>query len=224
MPLTADPGGGPTVATLSAGSPVLLVEEAAADPNQILVLGVDDVGPGAIGDELAIPFGWAAERSGDTEQLAREPVECHVPPLTVHRVWAREPDGGFVCHGNEPIEIIGYLVEGCGSGASPRTGEPEWLNGTFSSVPVTGAEVPAGADLPEEVIFLRASPGVTASTCAGLAAGWYRFEGHYDDPASSTCRTTWSNGTVEEVDPALAEVLCRLRFAITGVTPTTPPQ
>jgi hypothetical protein len=123
------------------------------------------------------------------------------------------------------IEIVGYLVEGCGSGASPRTGEPEWINGTFSSVPVSGVAVAPEEALSEETIFLRASPGVTASTCAGLTAGWYRFSGHYDDPASSTCHTIWSTdgGTTEEVDPAVAEVLCRLRFAITGLTPTTEP-
>jgi hypothetical protein len=123
------------------------------------------------------------------------------------------------------IEIVGYLVEGCGSGSSPRTGEPDWLNGTFSSVPVADRPVPPGGELPEETIFLRASPGVTASTCEGATAGWYRFAGHFDDPASSTCRTTWSTdaGTVEEVDPAVAEVLCRLRFAITELTPTTEP-
>jgi hypothetical protein len=81
LPLTAEPGGGSTTATLSAGTPVLLVEEGAADPNQLLLLGTGD-----LDDELAIPFGWAAERSDGTEQIAREMVECPASPLTVHSV------------------------------------------------------------------------------------------------------------------------------------------
>jgi hypothetical protein len=213
-------GGGSAVAALPRGASVLLLE-AAADPDWVLVMGLD----GDLGDELSVPFGWTAERDGAATRITRVAADCPAGAISVDAFRTLQPADGLVCYGGTAREVVGWLVEGCGAGASPRSGEPEWLNGTFSSVPVSDTAIPPGGAVPDDIIFLRASPGVTASTCSGIAAGWYRFAGHFDDPASTTCATTTSadGTTMETVDPALAAALCRLRYAITSLTATTAP-
>lgn len=213
-------GGGSAVAALPRGASVLMLE-AAADPDWVLVVGLD----GDLGDELSVPFGWTAERDGAATRISRIAVDCPAGAISVDAFRGLQPADGLICYGSAAQEVIGWLVEGCGDGASPRSGGPDWLNGTFSSVPVSDAAIPPGGAVPDDIIFLRAPPGVTASTCSGIAAGWYRFAGHFDDPASTTCATTTSadGTTMETVDPVLATALCRLRYAITSLTATTAP-
>ena len=223
LSLLAGGEGAAVVATLAMGDSVLIVESDAEDPNYVLVMSLE----GDLSNELAIPFGWAFERSGDAVQIRREVVTNSTSgTLLVEEFRALGPAGGLVAYGGGLApDVVGFLVEGCGTGLSPRLGEPDWLNGTFASVPVAGVTIPPGGSVPQDIIFLRASPGVAASTCDGVAAGWYRFNGHFDDPAAATCRTRTSpdGSTVVEIDADLAVLLCRLRYVITGLEPMPTP-
>jgi hypothetical protein len=39
--------------------------------------------------------------------------------------------------------------------------------------------------------------------------GWYRFTGHFDDPASAMCRTQVADARPIFVEPAVSQLLCR---------------
>jgi hypothetical protein len=39
--------------------------------------------------------------------------------------------------------------------------------------------------------------------------GWYRFTGHFDDPAAATCRTEVADVRPIFVEPAVSQLLCR---------------
>ncbi|MGI8659407.1 MAG: hypothetical protein ACR2K4_11685 [Candidatus Limnocylindria bacterium] len=174
-------------------------------------------------DEFAMPFGWLPERQTSEPTLANADLECPRPPLSVAQAEHLGRFGGLACYGDTTVELIGFTPLGCGAGGSPRTGTPEWLNGTWSVLGIGDAE-PQPPDFEVGLaIYARAAPaGAVHGGCG--PAGWYRFLGHFDDPASVTCRTETSDGAgVVRLDPRLSQLLCRASLVLTDALPLAGP-
>jgi hypothetical protein len=175
-------------------------------------------------DEATLPFGWVPADVDGVPSLRAADLSCPQPDLTVEALATLTPMGGLACFGAQPITFVGYTPIGCGVGGSPRTGTPEWLNGTWSAIGI-GSEEPVPPDFAVEVaIGARAEPDLGLEQCG--SPGWYRFVGHFDDPASATCRTettTPDGARPISIDPLLSQLLCRTHLVLTVASALTPP-
>lgn len=163
----------------------------------------------AEGLEETTPIGWVASEVGGERTVRPVGLACPASPVTVEQLLALGSFGGLACFEDRSIDVLGYVPAGCGIGGSPRVGSPEWLNGTWSSY-VIGADAPMPPEVEVGVVIgARAAPESTLPSPCG-APGWYRFSGHFDDPASATCRTESVDGLVAiVVEPHVSELLCR---------------
>jgi hypothetical protein len=164
-------------------------------------------------DVLTTPIGWAPAELDGAPTLRPVDLVCPPPQLMVPQLASLGWLGGLACYGNGVVELIGFTPVGCGIGSSPVTGTPEWLNGTWTSIAI-GDQEPLPPDYEVDIaVSARAAPGVPMDLCG--AAGWYRFRGHFDDPASGTCRTEESVGAAIIVEePRVSEVLCRAELVL----------
>lgn len=174
-------------------------------------------------DEFAMPFGWLPERQTSESTLASADLECPRPPLSVAQAEHLGRFGGLACYGDTAVELIGFTPLGCGAGGSPRVGTPDWLNGTWSALGIGDAEPqPPDFEVGSEIYAQAAPTGAVQAGCG--RAGWYRFLGHFDDPASVTCRTETSDGAgVVRLDPRLSQLLCRASLVLTDAIPLAEP-
>jgi len=164
--------------------------------------------------EFDLPFGWIPAVAGGSPTVSATDVTCPPPPLPVESLVGLGSYGGLACYGNANVELLGYTPLGCGAGGSSRSGSPEWLNGTWTGVGIGNRE-PAPPDFEVEHAFhARAAPGATVPAGCG-APGWYRFTGHFDDPAAPTCRTQLAEIPPVVLDVRLSVLLCRTEFVIT---------
>lgn len=172
-----------------------------------------------LADETVLPFGWIADTLAGSATLAPVDDACPTSPLTVPAAASLDMFGGLACYGQAPIEVVGFTPIGCGIGGSPRTGTPDWLNGSWSSVSIGSAEPrPPELEVPA-AISARVAPGAAIPPPCGGEPGWYRFEGHFDDPASETCRTETVAGLDPlVVEPRLSQLLCRAQLVLTAAT------
>jgi hypothetical protein len=115
----------------------------------------------------------------------------------------------LACYGSGRIALIGFTPLGCGAGGSPRAGTPEWLNGTWTGIGIGNREpVPPDFEVEFGTTAKAAPGGRVPGGCD--APGWYRFTGHFDDPASATCRTEYADGAAAiVVEPHISELFCR---------------
>jgi hypothetical protein len=164
--------------------------------------------------EDATPIGWAQAVSGGEPSVRPVDLACPASPVTVQQLVALGSLGGLTCYGNGQIELIGFTPLGCGVGGSSRVGTPEWLNGTWTGVGIGNRE-PTPPDFEVEfAIAARAAPGRRVASGCG-DPGWYRFVGHFDDPASVTCRTEIVEAPpVLLVEPRISQLLCRGNFVL----------
>ena len=207
-----------TPAVLAAGEQVWVLETRQTTSGAWHLVVADQMVP-----DFEIPFGWVtAERDG-APVLGAAPLACPDPPLSVDQAAELGRFGGLACYGNVPIEVRGFTPIGCGAGGSPRTGTPDWLNGTWSGIGI-GDREPSPPDFDVgAAIGARVQPGHSPEAGCGQP-GWFRFVGRYDHPASSTCRTQDTNGLVEVViDARVTELLCRTQLVLTDVLPLQDP-
>jgi hypothetical protein len=70
-------------------------------------------------------------------------------------------------------------------------------------------------------VSARVAPGVSFDTCdQTLANQFHLVTAHFDDPASTTCRTESSAGAGVMVEDAAASIArCRLTMVITATEP-----
>lgn len=96
---------------------------------------------------------------------------------------------------------------------------PDWLNGTWSALGIGDAEPrPPDFEAGSEIYAQAAPTGAVQEGCG--RAGWHRFLGHFDDPASVTCRTETSDGAgIVSLDPRLSQLLCRASLVLTDAKP-----
>jgi hypothetical protein len=163
--------------------------------------------------ENEMPIGWAPTTEGGAPTVRSVDLACPLPPLTVAQLAGLGPLGGLACYGDASIALIGFSPVGCGVGGSPRTGEPDWLNGTWSGLSI-GNEEPMPPDF--EVahgITGHVPPGAEVPGGCG-EAGWYRYAGHFDDPASLTCRTEIAEAQLIVVEPVVSQLICRDKLVL----------
>lgn len=209
-----------TPGTLREGDLVWVLRADDPDRASHLVAVIDEVL-----DEVTMPFGWVPVEVDGAPSLRTANVDCPQAPLTVESLAVLQPVGGLACFGSRPMSFVGFTPTGCGAGGSPRTGTPDWLNGTWSSIGI-GNQEPAPPDFEvEAVIRARVAQDLALQPCG--SAGWYGFVGHFDDPASATCRTetTVPDGARQiSIEPLLSQLLCRAQLVLTDATPlATPP-
>jgi len=210
-----EPDIGLTPGAVSAGQRVWVLETL-GDWHLVVAEGVRD--------ELTLPFGWVPGQLDGADTLEATGMSCPSSPMPVSRLVGLGMFGGLACYGSEPIDFDGFTPIACGIGGSPRTGTPDWLNGTWSGMTI-GDREPAPPDHEvEHFLNARAAPG--AGSLGGCGdPGWRRFLGHFDDPASAACRTETSDaaGATRVVDPRLSELLCRSELVLTDAIPIAQP-
>ena len=175
-------------------------------------------------DELTIPFGWVPARVDGSDTLEPVDMSCPSSPTPVAQLVGLGMFGGLACYGSEPIAIDGFTPIACGAGGAPRTGTPDWLNGTWSGTTI-GDREPEPPDYEvEHVVHARTAPGSTSLGGCG-DPGWRRFLGLSDDPASEACRTQTADatGAMRVVDRRLSELLCRSELVLTDAIQIAPP-
>lgn len=165
-----------------------------------------------------LPFGWIPAELDGAPTLHEPELACPSEPLRVADVIGLGRLGGLACFAGAEIELIGFAPVACGIGGSSREGTPNWLNGTWSGVPVADAVPLPNAELPTISVFV-APPGDFGSDCGAPAR--HRFTAHFDDAASATCRTTdaTDDGLVT-LDRRVSALMCRTRLVITDAQPS----
>ena len=163
------------------------------------------------------PVGWIAAGSRDGEPwLEGRTPDCPPLPVEVGTLAAMTSLERLSCFGSRDLTFnVGIGEWADDFGPTHPWGMPDWLNpiGAGRSIGGLGDVAFApGLELPSEL------PGEEESDLG------YRVRGHFDDPASSTCRSgtvEWNDETNTETrhkDPAVESVLaCRTRFVVTEV-------
>jgi hypothetical protein len=129
------------------------------------------------------------------------------------------------------VAFDGYVPGFCGiaGGLSLVAGSPDWLYGSAPwlwvyaeqpSDPLEDANPPASG-----LLAVRVAPTIPIANCdEQRARRWYAFTAHFDDPASVTCRATWSGRTGPVADPpAVAEAACRMTIVVDSARPIPAP-
>ena len=173
--------------------------------------------------EFGMLFGWLPELVDGARTTEPAALDCPGQPVTVPAAAALGIFGGLACFGDDAIELVGYSPIGCGAGSSPRTGTPEWLNGTWTAVSIGDAKPePPDFTVGASITASAAPTGAVDGVCG--APGWYRWLGHHDDPAAATCRTETSDGArIIRTDPRLSQLLCRASLVLTDQAPIAGP-
>jgi len=154
-------------------------------------------------------YGWAADAStGGDPWLATVNPGCppNAGPLTED--YGRQPLDYLVCFGGESRTYVGWLAE-LSSGCPPgpvQDGMP-WLACGSAYELLASPEGPPGLGL-----FVDPGSGVDLDAVRGR---WVRVTGHFDDPAAADCTF--------EPDPGYEVLLCRSRFVVESIEPTTAP-
>jgi hypothetical protein len=143
--------------------------------------------------------GWVATGTDATSYLALADVDCPDGPPDLATLTGMTPWARLSCFGNRELTVEGAVVTGFG-GVTHGTYEPAWLASPmgFSGAIIarTGLSYhqPPDAERPNVVEGQR-----------------LRVTGHFDDPASQSCRMTTGADLQPEPD-ALAVLDCRQRF------------
>ena len=150
------------------------------------------------------PF-WAAAGSGADRYLELLPPDCpraepDLQATILMAAWDR-----LACFGDRSLTFEGtYGCQGCG-GAVAGEFEPGWL-----AYPLNFDWLFPDFDSDPRYLELRFEPD--SSVDRPPVGSIVRVTGHFNDPASSTCRM--SDGEGASVDSRTAELLCRERFVI----------
>jgi len=193
---------------LEKGELLWVLDTALIDEREWHLVAVD-----RLTDDFSMPFGWVPTSAEGSATLESLDLECPNSPISVDQLTTTMGQfGGLACYGGASVEVTGFTPLGCGIGGSPRVGSPEWLNGTWTGVHI-GSRQPRAPNVGvDHSLNARLLPDSTFAPCA--APGWYRFSGHFDDPASATCRSVMTGPPDVVLDPRHSELLCRARFVI----------
>jgi hypothetical protein len=153
------------------------------------------------------------------------PATCPPIPTTMDAMAAVSPMTAVGCFGGATLSFRAWVVdpgEGYGGTCGPFT--PAWIRECVLPDYLLASARPSE---PHEVgMHAMRSPSATGDL-AGVGR-WVRVQGHYDDPASPTCRFTGDVAVVgayiglEPLPPTAHAVLeCRLVFVITDIRTVT---
>lgn len=188
-----------------------LIRFAEDDPERDLVLPL--IGPGA-------RPGWVSADDGETLvplALTCPDAEPSVPVL------AGLGDLAALCLGGRDFTFEAFVPGMCGIADGPLvSGDPDWLTGHAPGVVLYGERVDpnlAAEPPPSGYVGAVTVPGVELANCDERLAGrFHRLTAHYDDPASASCRTQWTEGAgIIQETPAVTIARCRLTLVITAV-------
>ena len=115
----------------------------------------------------------------------------------------------LACFGNRSVTVDGtFGCNGCG-GTAAGTFEPEWLAYPLAGFVTTAWKV--GGQMGGSHLTFRIPPdsGIPYPTDGSIL----RLEGHFNDPAASTCVMTHPTS---EISPQGAELTCREQFVLDG--------
>lgn len=165
------------------------------------------------GFEEVTPIGWVVTQRDGSQTTGAVDLACPPPQLTVPDLVNLGSLGGLACYASRQVELVGFTPLGCGAGGSPRSGTPEWLNGTWTGTSIGNRE-PMPPDFEVEFgISAKTAPGARVPDGCG-EPGWYRFTGHFDDSASATCRTVVADVRPIFIEPAVSQLLCRGKLVL----------
>jgi hypothetical protein len=148
---------------------------------------------------------WAASGSGSDRYLELVPPNCPAadPDLAVLArmlEWDR-----LSCLGDRSLTIEGtYACDDCGGNAF-GVFEPTWL-----AYPLSEHQLWSDFATREYLLELRVAPG--SGTESPEQGSIVRVSGHFNDPASTSCRI--ETGDPMTIDPRTAELYCRERFVV----------
>lgn len=195
---------------------------AAAGPSGVVVVGYRPTlrGQNPVFWHLAADGSWTAEAD---PLLAAAPGpeagECGPPPSSAVDFLVLDRALAVACLGDTPITFRAWSprCDGC-FGESVPNGRPAWLAtpGT-NQLPITALE---GFDGSSSSVVL--GPGIDQDP--GWAGKWLELTGHFDDPASASCRL--APAVEEELYYAGQQSVvdgCRQQFVVTSVTPVAGP-
>jgi hypothetical protein len=118
------------------------------------------------------------------------------------------------CFGDRPISFPAYVAPYRASPTENSGITPEWLaagGGSWISLSPYATDSNSGA---------QAALAPTAIAPAGAGPGWFNVTGHFNDPASDSCRQAWDLDTVAWYPGRDAVVQeCRETFVVSEITP-----
>jgi len=154
--------------------------------------------------------GWVAAGAGDQRYLELMPPRCpeadpDLAALTKLTGWER-----LACFGDRPLTVTGTWGCPLCDGTTGGTHEPAWLANPLQ-YSVLWAKFGVG-----NLFGLHFAPdsGLAYPTVGGSIL---RVDGHFSDPASSTCVISGLGGLgVPDPLPGTAELYCREQFVLDG--------
>ena len=167
--------------------------------------------PVQLGDPDQPAFGWILQGRGLTPLQPTSPPPCPREPNVLSVVYLA-PAERLVCFGAQNVTFQAGQFQAA-PGNPGLAGDPGWLGGPLS-LRVWGE---LGIDSPGGSLSVATPPGLTIP----VGAGWYRIQGHFDDPASAGCSVSIAGRMLPATQSAL---WCREQFVVTAVLPTGAPR
>jgi hypothetical protein len=143
---------------------------------------------------------------------------CPAVPTSVDQVIGLDPWLGAGCFGDQAIAFRAWVVDpGEGFGGTCEAFMPAWIRECVlpDYLLSSGAGIDPNSAGSKELHAMR-SPSATGDL-AGVGR-WVQVTGHYDDPASPTCRFSGGEGAIDfepERPRAEAVLQCREVFVVT---------
>lgn len=165
--------------------------------------------------------GWVAAGDGGLEYLEHVAVSCPSEHNLENLVYSPFTDGDLeriatpwerlACNGDQPLEVTGVFEYICSEGGvypyrfDPHLAAPQWC-----SALMIDAIDPGGSFRHSQGLVVR----FPAFAPSDLARGdLLRVQGHFDDPASSTCSAQTEPGFAgRAIDTQFLELFCREQF------------
>lgn len=198
----------------------------ASDPGNALALVATDHSILAVGSASDRPAAWLATPGGVAPPGAPpKPVThpagwCPSGAVDLPTILSLSQADRLRCYGTRTIHLPAFIVqpEGLG-GTCGCTATPAWLTGRGLGYPaawLAPLDVPFGQT---DSLPAFARPSVKGAT---PTLRWVSVTGHFDDPASTTCRIRNLDGSLQ--DPIAKSVAkCRQSFVATAIATIQPP-
>ena len=145
-------------------------------------------------------------------------ASCGAMPTTMHALLELAPAAVVGCFGDRTVTVKAWVRDpGEGYGGTCGPFEPVWIREcVLPDYLLTEGRVVGQGDVP--TLHVMRSPKAKGDI-KGVGR-WVHVEGHYDDPASTSCRATgdveWV-GLEPEEPAALMVSACRLVFVVTDI-------
>ena len=178
----------------------------------------------AIGAANGRPAAWLAVPAGAAPPTAPSPpiaqAGCPTGRLDLPAILRLAPARRLHCYGSRAIELTAFVArsEGLG-GVCGCKATPAWLTGGGLGYPAAWL-APFGAPFGQVDSLPAFAPASVKGTTPTLR--WVSVTGHFNDPASSTCRVRNLDGSLRD-SIELSIERCRESFVVTKIVQISPP-